>query len=79
MGRYGDEYREPEDLDPSQKLWECVSTGNAVVHVVPTHVVRRHTLASSCPCRPETSPADPGFVVKHNAWDRREVLEEAVL
>jgi hypothetical protein len=44
------------------------------VHVVPINDARPHIDSVACPCKPMRDKECP-FVVVHNAWDRREIVE----
>lgn len=44
------------------------------IHVIPVNDEREHVTTMSCPCNPRRDAMRR--VVVHQAWDRREVLEE---
>lgn len=43
------------------------------LHVIPENDEQEHVAAMSCPCAPRRVDRD---IVVHQAWDRREVIEE---
>ena len=48
------------------------------VHVVPVNDIKEHVEGDDdCPCNPRVEYVGSGYLVVHNAWDDRELLEQA--
>jgi hypothetical protein len=47
-------------------------------HVVPTNDRQSHLWDEDCPCSPTIKVYGDDRVIVHNAWDYREIIEQAV-
>jgi len=48
------------------------------VHVYPLNDLQEHiTDGLDCPCDPTVEIEGTGYLVVHNAWDKREIVEQA--
>jgi len=45
------------------------------IHVIPKDDIKEHELSFICPCRPDIEWQDN--IVTHNAFDKREAVEQA--
>ena len=50
---------------------------NDDIHVLPLNDIKPHVESKDCPCMPEVIKEYFSDVVIHNAWDRREIIEQA--
>lgn len=51
----------------------------ADVHVYPENDLRPHELEGfACPCEPSVELIGAAFLIIHNAYDHREIIEQAV-
>lgn len=50
-----------------------------IYHVLPVGDLHEHSnnVDEPCPCNPKVQEVDGDMVLVHNAWDLREVVEEA--
>lgn len=49
------------------------------IHVYPLNDLREHkTDGPGCPCEPEIQLEGATLIYMHNAWDTREIVEEAI-
>jgi hypothetical protein len=61
----------------ASKPWEVVETEKGDVHVVPLNDKKEHTLLTDCSCGPRIDVEGAKLIIVHNAWDWREIVEEA--
>ena len=60
------------------KEWSTFSQDPNIIHVYPINDERPHTLkGTECRCKPVRKQEPNGVVIVHNAYDCREVIEEA--
>ena len=51
---------------------------NDDVHVYPVNNLKEHILESTdCPCNPTVKVEGASLIIVHNAWDKREIIEQA--
>jgi hypothetical protein len=49
------------------------------VHVYPVNELKEHNLTGTdCPCEPTIEVVGANLVIIHNAWDHREIIEQAI-
>ena len=49
------------------------------IHVYPVNDKREHfTEGPGCPCEPEIKVVGAALIYVHNAWDHREIVEQAI-
>jgi hypothetical protein len=52
---------------------------NNDIHVYPLNDLREHiTDGPSCPCEPRVELEGAALIYIHNAWDHREIVEQAI-
>ncbi len=55
------------------------SIDNEYSHIFPTNDLREHVLVGlGCPCEPEVVLDGAHLIVRHNAFDHREIVEQAI-
>jgi hypothetical protein len=60
------------------KVWQSYTMTNGDVHVIPLNDRYGHLLENECGCNPEFRVEGSGLVIVHNAWDHREIVEQAI-
>ena len=49
------------------------------IHVYPVNDLREHVLTGTdCPCEPEVEVIGAVLLIAHNAFDHREIVEQAI-
>ncbi len=48
-----------------------------IFHIVPLNDTKEHKESSTCSCEPEVKTVEGNMLVIHNAFDLREIVEEA--
>jgi hypothetical protein len=52
---------------------------NNDIHVLPLYDLKPHIeIGVDCPCRPTIEAIGANLLIIHNAWDNREVFEQAI-
>lgn len=61
-------------------LLQEIDPGN-IIHVYPTNDLKSHWVdegdMDKCPCNPTVKFEGIGAIIIHNAWDNREIIEQA--
>lgn len=61
-------------------LLQEINPGN-IIHVFPINDLKQHWVENgdmdSCPCLPTVKFEGVGAIIVHNAWDNREIIEQA--
>ncbi len=51
---------------------------NGDINTLPTNDILPHIEDATCPCLPRVEVIGANLLIVHNAWDNREVFEEAI-
>ena len=52
---------------------------NNDIHVLPVNDIKPHkNTGTDCPCNPTIEVVGADLIIIHNAWDHREVFEQAI-
>ena len=52
---------------------------NNDIHVLPVNDLKPHEESGvGCPCKPRIEVVGADLIIVHNAWDNREVFEQAI-
>ncbi len=64
------------ELDNQEFQWMNVMDSHGDYHVIPTG--EEHTESTDCLCEPTSELSGSRLIVKHNAFDHREIIEQAM-